>query len=79
MVRVRMLTMLSKLKPEVQEHRMFGQAFLDHVMQNQRQLVEDASYKNFPNSLHHRHKHRGITTILMMMPFVDEVSEHTSK
>lgn len=75
MVRVRMLNMLSQLKPEVQEHRMFAQAFLNHLMENQRHLVEDASYKNFPNSLHHRHKHRGITTILIMMPFVDEVNE----
>ena len=73
MVRVRMLTMLAQLKPEVTEHRLFAHAFLKHLMENQRHLVEDSSYKNFPNSLHHRHKHRGITTILMMMPFVDDV------
>ena len=75
MARVHVLTLLTQLQPEVHvEHRAFAHALLTRLMEHQRHLVAESSYKNFPNSLSHRQKHRGITAILLLLPFVDEVT-----
>ncbi len=74
MVRVRGLTLLARLKPETHDsHRVFARALLSRLLQHQRSLTDESSYRNFPNSLSHRLKHRGITAVLLLMRFVDEV------
>ncbi len=65
--------MLSKLNSKVRPHMEFAHALTRSVMTSQRTLVTADSFRSFPNSLSHRHKHRGITTFLMLLPFVDKV------
>ena len=75
-VRALMLSFLSQLLPSSAEHRIFAAEILSVLFTKHRQLQKLLSYRNFPNSLPHRQKHRIVCAVLVLEPFAHLVCMH---
>ena len=74
MVRVQALTLLAKL-PRERHGRPFAlaQHLIEQLVDNYTHLSLSAGFRNFPNSLSHREKHRSFCALFMLEEFMDEV------
>ena len=69
MVRVCAFSFLSRLDPHNAKHQTFVISLIRDLIVIQRDLLLVNSYKQFTNSLSHRHKHRVFTALLILEPF----------
>lgn len=77
MVRVTILTMLSKLQADIPEQANLGYAISRELLNQQKESLNVYSYRNFGNSLSHRRKHRSFCALMVLHHFLESVSDVT--
>jgi hypothetical protein len=73
--RVQVVSLLAALKPDVQVQKDFSHAFLRELITKYQNIMDITTYRNYLNSLTHRHKHRLFAAIVILQPTVDDVSD----
>ena len=71
--RVQVLSLLAALDPDDPVQKAFMHSFICQLMIKYKEEAELANYRNYINSLTHRHKHRLFAALLLLQPAVDEV------
>ena len=77
MVRTQALTLLAKLPGQVKgQVYTLAQHLIGQLVTKYKDLVKAVGFRNFPNSLSHREKHRAFCAFFMLEKFIDKVLQH---
>lgn len=76
LVRVTVINLLASLKLDSPSHVSLAENMIERLMQKHRVIARENAARHFVNSLPHRQKHRIVQMVLMLEPFINEVSFH---